>query len=368
MSEQQIISSALALSAGPPAPLPRALADLIAEVIGRGRSPNTRRAYAADLSDFFTYLLGAEGAIQLPVSDGVADQAAALREQAGPLLARLTQVSERDIQAYLSHLSAGPGKGGLAPATVARRLTPLRLLFARLLRHRLIALDPTADVRGPRLSGRSATVYLSREQARSLEAACNGPTVRDLRDLAIVRLMLRTGLRAGEVCALELGGLQQVDGHTVAWVRGKGGARERVKLPPPALRAIRAYLDAAGLTEGPLFRRLRPAPRQAGGYRVSAGRLSYTGLKHILLARFAAAGLRELLDEGDDEPAADGARRRQGPTPHSLRHTFVTLALKGGASIAQAQAAARHRSPQTTMRYAHDLDDLDNNAVDYVNY
>lgn len=78
--------------------------------------------------------------------------------------------------------------------------------------------------------------------------------------------------------------------------------------------------------------------------------LSYVGLKYILRERFAAAHLEQAL------------------SPHSLRHSFITLALRGGASLPMVQTAARHTNPQTTMRYAHDMDDLDQNAVDYVNW
>ena len=55
-------------------------------------------------------------------------------------------------------------------------------------------------------------------------------------------------------------------------------------------------------------------------------------------------------------------------TPHSLRHTFVTLALDGGASLRQVQAAARHVDPRTTARYDRRRNFLDDNAVDYVHF
>jgi integrase len=71
---------------------------------------------------------------------------------------------------------------------------------------------------------------------------------------------------------------------------------------------------------------------------------------HPARARFAAASLASAL------------------SPHSLRHSFITLALSGGAGLPMLQAAARHPSPQTTMRSAHVMDSLDNNAVDEVNW
>lgn len=82
--------------------------------------------------------------------------------------------------------------------------------------------------------------------------------------------------------------------------------------------------------------------------------LSYQGLYFILTGRFTDAGLDKALAEK--------------LSPHSLRHSFVTLAIRGGATITQAQAAARYADPRTTMRYAHELNDLDDNVVDYVKF
>jgi integrase/recombinase XerD len=360
-----------------PTPAPRALADLLAEVISRGRSANTRRAYASDLSDFFTYLLGPEATVKIPVSDSASDHDAALHSWATPLLYRLTRVQESDINAYIAFLTPGPDKEGLAAATIARRLTPLRLLFTRLHRHRMMALNPMEDVRAPRVSQRSTTVYLSRHQAHQLVEACHGETLRDLRDLALIGLMIRTGLRSTEVCNLQLADMTALDGHTIAWITGKGGERERIKIPVIAMRAIQTYLSKAGLTDGAVFRRLRRSKSAPDGYAVH-NQLSYDGLKFILEERFTRAGLRQLIDRNDagDTTASGnaernqgrGSRRRRGPTPHSLRHTFVTLALKGGATLPEVQAAARHRDPKTTTRYAHDMDNLDNNAVDKVTF
>ena len=76
--------------------------------------------------------------------------------------------------------------------------------------------------------------------------------------------------------------------------------------------------------------------------------MAYVGLRYLLKQRFKDAGLSALL------------------SPHSLRHSFITLALRGGAKLVQVQHAAGHGNPATTMRYAHGLDDLDDNATDYV--
>ncbi|MDQ5853467.1 MAG: tyrosine-type recombinase/integrase [Chloroflexota bacterium] len=356
----EVVSTALAaaLPMQPPtAPLPdRTLADLLAEVILRGKSPQTRKAYRADLEDFLVWLLGRS--VHLPAEPDVLRLDPVAAQAVNAALAAVQRVTEADINAYLRHL-AGEGGDGMQPATLNRRLTPLRLLFARLHRYHLIAVNPMEFIKSRRLSNVSPTLWLSRQEARALEEACvhrgQEPSLRDLRDRALIVFMLATGVRSAEVLSLAVADLGQVDGHHVAWIIGKGGARERVKVSPRAWKTLATYLDAAGIHEGHVFRRLRrlgvdpTAPHAPRAYRVD-GPLAYTGLKFILRERFKVAGLSDKL------------------SPHSLRHSFVTLALRGGATLPMVQAAARHASPQTTIRYAHGLDDLDNNAVDYVNW
>lgn len=356
--------SELASRRGPAIP-DRTVADLIAEVILRGKSARTRRAYRADLADFLTWLIGAE--VQIPASAEELRQDTPASRALNAALGRLQAATEGDISAYRQQLAEPEARVGddrppaqrRAPATINRRLTPLRLLFQRLQRYHLIALNPMDYIKGHRLSAASETVYLSRAEARQLEDSCAGSSLKDRRDQALIALMLSTGLRASEVVGLQLADLARIDEHSVLWLTGKGNRRERVKLPPRVQRVLRAYIDAAEIAEGPIFRRLHAtggfhrrdgsaaaAPR---GYAVGRS-LSYAGLHKILRARFAAAGLDARL------------------TPHGLRHSFITFAIKGGASIAQTQAAARHQDPRTTIRYAHDLDALDDNAVDYVRY
>lgn len=343
-------NDALSMAATIPA---RTVADLIAEVIVRGRSERTRQAYRSDLEDFLVWHVG--DGVRLPVDPSLLRTDPVVVQTVNATLATLRQTTEADIHRYLDHLSAptDDGRPACAPSTLNRRLTPLRLLFQRLLRYHLIAVNPLEFVKGRRLSNVSPTVYVTRGEARLLEETCQGTTLRALRDRALLVVMLATGVRSAEVLGLTVADLGMVDGHHVAWVVGKGGARERVKVAPRAQRVLQAYLDAAAITEGVVFRRLRrTGPRdrpEEAGYAVH-GPLSYEGLKYILRTRFAEAGLSTKL------------------SPHSLRHSFITLALRGGATLPMVQAAARHANPQTTMRYAHDMDSLENNAADYVNW
>lgn len=363
----------------PPLPHPtiphRTLADVLAEVILRGRSEQTRRAYRSDLQDFLTYL-GHD--VSLPSETDVLQHDSTLVRDLQAALTRIQQVTEGDISAYIRHLSTG-----LKPATISRRLTPLRLLYNRLLRYHLIGLNPMEEIKKPKVSSKSTTIYLSRQQARALEDECQGPTLRDLRDHAVIVLMLSTGLRSSEVLGIAFADLVELDGHRVVWVHGKGDQYDYVKLKPRTWQILDRYLQALRekeVTNGAVFRRLRhtrstdadpTAPRHYSPY----GPLTYDGLKFILQARFTQAQLH-LKDDKDGEtrvvsskqPNTAKAARRTKLTPHGLRHSFITLALKGGASLSKVQAAARHTDPKTTMRYAHDQNNLDDNAVDYVNW
>lgn len=163
-------------------------------------------------------------------------------------------------------------------------------------------------------------------------------------------------------------------------------------MQPHAWQAITEYQAAAGLIEGPLFRRVhavgtRPhaGSRQLQDQRLGATRLSYTGLYALLQERFLRAGFVDttrdgLAEGGMADTTSTGAvgtmtrgRRVYGAkvSPprlalHSLRHTHITLAIRGGASLPVVQKGARHQNPQTTMRYVHDMDALDDAAGDYV--
>lgn len=366
--------------------VPRTVASLIAEVIARGRSPQTKRAYAGDLDDFLTWWLGQLG--QHYCSRSVRADPNAMLTDTGlaahldSMLQALQLVTEGNIQQYLAHLEGtlSPNDPPLhAPTTLNRRLTPLRLLFSRLHRHRLIAVNPMEDVRGRKTSNASTTMYLTRSQARELLAACAGPRLSDLRDRAILLLMLTSGLRASEVVSIDIDDLQMVEEHAVVWVKGKGGARERVKVQPHAWQAIAVYRTLAALIDGPLFRRVHavgPRKQLSAGtlqaQRIGDGRLSYTGLYALLQERFLLAGFVDAAKERGlaKEPQS---RRKYGDkvsSPrlalHSLRHTHITLAIRGGAPLPVVQKGARHQNVQTTMRYAHDMDSLDDAAGDYV--
>jgi site-specific recombinase XerD len=230
---------------------------------------------------------------------------------------------------------------GAAPSSTARRLSALTSWYRHLVEHDLLAANPAAPVRRPVVDpDHTATVGLDRDQARAFIAAADadrGPA--RLRTAAVARLLLHLGLRVDELAAADVTDLGHDRGHRVLTVTRKGGRRATVVLPPATAAAVDAYLadrvSGGGPADGPLLAT------------ASGGRLDQAALWKLVrrLARTAGIPSWERL------------------SPHSLRHTAITLALDAGAHLRDVQDFAGHRDPRTTRRYDRARDTLDRNAA-----
>jgi integrase len=178
-------------------------------------------------------------------------------------------------------------------------------------------------MRPPKLDAKVIPV-LSDDELRRLVKACEGRTLRDRRDEALVRLMFETGLRAGEVVALRV---EDVDvlGGTLLVRRGKGGSGRLVPFSPQTARALDRYL------------RLRRQHVLADTSALWLGERSrsfhYDGLYRALVKRARAAGIRNF-------------------SPHQLRHTAASRWLAAGGSEGGLMAIAGWRRRDMLDRYA----------------
>ena len=220
-------------------------------------------------------------------------------------------------------------------ATVNAYLSAVRRLYAWL-EAEGVKPNIAASVKGLRKAHNSPKDALTVNQARELlaDAPCQGSSLEQLRNYALVNLLARRGLRTVEAVRANIGDVRQVNGEAVLYVQGKGYADKSdfVILNDSCLKPLNAYLSARGEKdpEAPLF---------AGvGNRNKGGRMTARTVSRI--AKTAMQG------HGIDSPRL---------TAHSLRHTAVTLALLAGAPLQEVQAMARHRSINTTMIYAHNL-------------
>jgi integrase/recombinase XerC/integrase/recombinase XerD len=259
---------------------------------GRGAAERTRRAYAVDLGQFV--------------------------EWAGERVPG--EIRHRDVRRY----AAGLSSGGAAPATVARKLAAIRGLFDFLVRTGRVGQNPADLVSSPKREEKLPRV-LSAEQIRSLLEGIPARTPLELRDRAMLELAYSCGLRCEEIVNLDLGAL---DFETEQLrVLGKGSKERMLPVGEPAQRALQRYCE-------------RGRHALAGDPREQALFLSKSGrrLSNSDVTRRLGLWVRE-------------AALAAGVSPHSLRHSFATHLLEGGADLRTIQELLGHASISTTQVY-----------------
>lgn len=249
----------------------------------------------------------------------------------------LLQVRGVHMAAYKLHLLRTPVRGGVLPkpATVARRLAVVASFYELARRRELVPRNPVDYVDRPDVDPDfSDTRSLTFDEARRLVATAFGLVGRISRpdskrvadrDSVMVAVLLVTGVRVSELCALRVEDLGYKGGQRVVTVTRKGGRRETV-----VLGAAAALVDrrVANRTAGPIFRTRSGRP-----------------VDRTWVAR---AIQRVALEAAIPDPGS--------VTPHVMRHTFATLALDRGCSLDVLQTALGHRDPRTTRRYAQERD------------
>ena len=230
--------------------------------------------------------------------------------------------------------------------TVTLYLVSVRKLYQWLESKRIYP-DITRGVKGAKRPKGFRKDCLTAEQLRAALAAIKRRSLEGLRDYAIFNLMARTGLRDIEVSRAQVKDIRQESGQAVLWIQGKGrdSKDDFVLLTKETLKPIRQYLKARGAVqeEEPLF--CSHSDRNTGQA------LTTRSISRLIKLALRRVGL-------DDKRL----------TAHSLRHTAITLSIKGGASLQQAQAMARHTDPKTTLVYFHNIDRIQAGAEKFINF
>jgi site-specific recombinase XerD len=266
-------------------------------------NPNTCEAYTGDVARFTEWA----------TSRGIADVLAA-----DPVV----------LDAYRGDLL----EAGHSPATVARSLSALARFYRFAQSRGAVGRSPFADgmVSRPRFSSDSQELGLDKSEAKSILEAARASSARDH---ALVLLLVSTGLRVSEACALEVSDIHDERGHHAATIRaGKGGKTRKVALPSTLYGALLAHLD--GREAGPVFKGRTGAP------------LTRRGVQAIVKRLAVSAGI---------DPAK--------VHPHTFRHAFVTFALDADVPLHRVQDAAGHADPRTTQRYNRARQNLDGHAA-----
>jgi site-specific recombinase XerD len=318
-----------------PAPTPAALERFLRGLAARDASPNTERAYRTAVGAYLAWL----------AERGVDWKAPA----------------RSDLRAYLAHLATQNAR-----SSVAQRLAAIRAFHRFAARGGLSTGDPWGAIATPRLPRRLPRV-LEVEQVerllavvdRDLAAAAVGradparpsrprrvaagggsppptpvavATALALRDRALVEVAYAAGLRISELAAADLGSLELRRGELR--VTGKGRKERIGLLGRPARAALEAYLDEGRPTL--LAIRRAPGPEPAEIYLNHRGNpIGVRGLRFRIDRLCRLAGLPE------------------GVSPHTLRHSFATHLLEGGADLRIVQELLGHESLATTQIYTH---------------
>lgn len=287
-------------------------------VTDRVRSPHSKVMYAHALGQFLTWY----------------------QEQGCPGLSKAT------VQAHKTWLEAperNQGKG-YSPATINQRLAAIRALAEEATDNGLLDerhLAGIGRIKGEKADNQRLGNWLTEKQTLQLIQATDTATNKGLRDRAILITLTTTGLRRSELASLELGQLQQRAGDWVfVDIMGKGKKMRSVKVPSATYEAIDAWIKAANITEGRLFRSVNK-----GGAIGEA--MSSQAVQDLVKIYAQQCGFENLA-------------------AHDLRRTSATIAKNNGASTKQIQIQLGHSSEITTERYLKTAQNFHNAPSDTV--
>jgi integrase/recombinase XerD len=266
--------------------------------VERGLSPRTLEAYRRDVGRYIEYLGGLG-------------------------LRRIGDASAGDLRNFVYGLK----DRGLQPTSIRRNMSAIRTYYGFLLTEGVVIADPTERVELPRTWRRLPDVLSRQDIDRLLEAP--DPADRWFwRDKALLEFAYASGVRVSELTGLRVRDLDIEEG--LALVTGKGSKERLVPVGRAALRALITYLREfrptllkARDTEGAIFLNHRGRP------------LTRMGVWKILRKHVDRAGIEKRV------------------TPHTLRHSFATHLLEGGADLAAVQEMLGHADISTTQIYTH---------------
>ena len=288
-----------------------ALQRFLGHLSSRNSSPGTIREYRRHVAQFLAFL-GARG-VDWRTPDRVT------------------------VRAYLGTLA----ERGLSASTVGGQLAAIRSMYRHAARQGWIDGDPVAGVRSPKRPGRLPRVLSVDGAARLVDAPGTyarasrrrrNPAVADAtarRDAAVLELLYATGMRISELASLTVDRLDPT--RRRLRVIGKGSKERELLFGEPAARAVRAYL-ASG----------RPTLAARGMGPVAALFLNSAG------GPLTGRGARMIVDRWVTASGAPAST-----SPHTLRHSFATHLLEGGADLRTVQELLGHASLATTQIYTH---------------
>ncbi len=235
---------------------------------------------------------------------------------------RPADLDPRLMRSYLGDLFYS----GLAKTSISRRLAAWRSFYRYLGREGLVAKNPLKGVASLKLEKRLPQ-FLFKEQCGALVEAPGGGDPLAVRDRAMLETLYASGIRVGELVSLNLENINLAAGELL--VMGKGSRERVVPLGSFAVEALGLYLES-----------VRPRLAGTGGEKAAfvnhrGGRLTDRGVRKIIKKYVSRLGIQNTV------------------SPHTVRHTFATHMLDGGADLRAVQELLGHKNLSTTQIYTH---------------
>lgn len=238
-----------------------------------------------------------------------------------------TSLSKIDRQTLISYI-LDLKKREYAPATVARKIAAIKSFSGFMVAEGKLQDDPTENLTSPHLGKPLPKVLSIAEVRRLLEEPAKSDTAEALRDRAMLELLYATGMRVSELVALNPDNVNTKDGYVRCF--GKGSKERLIPIHPQSAQILDKYIEHS-------------RPKLLNGQHGETAlflnqrgqRLTRQGFWQILKGYAKAAGLKVNI------------------TPHTLRHSFATHMLSGGADLRSVQEMLGHQNISTTQVYTH---------------
>lgn len=262
----------------------------------RGLASNTIEAYASDLAHLQTFLADAGLDVETVKSDDIHTFLASLRDL------------------------------GIGARSQARLLSAVKTFYRYLLSEKVIEANPAADIESPVLK-RGLPDVLSVEDIDAMEGAIDLDSNEGLRNLAIIEMLYGSGLRVSELCDARISMLNLSEGWLL--VSGKGSKQRMVPVSPSAVRLLHDWLAQRQLMN------IKKGDADTLFLNRRGGKLTRVMIFYIVKELALRAGVPGKV------------------SPHTLRHSFATHLLEGGASLRAIQEMLGHECLSTTEIYVH---------------
>lgn len=301
--------------------------------VERGLSPKTVEAYESDLTKYTNWLREAR-----KIND-------------------VSKITQLDIEEYVRAMSSqamasqAMASQNLGPRTIARRIASIHEWNKFMLSNAQIASDPSAEVKAPKQAEHLPDVLSISEVERVIDAAGGfGSTdAVSLRDRALVEFLYATGARVSEAVGLKF---EDIDlAESVVRLSGKGQKQRLVPIGKCAVRALRDYLDKAR----PILASRAQKSEASAKSRLnsSLNSSSKSANTHVIFLNKRGKSLSRQSAWEAISRAGKMAKIGKELHPHTLRHSFATHLISGGADVRTVQELLGHASVTTTQIYTH---------------